>query len=185
MHKISKSIFYGHNYFEIKDEHYANRHSPTDLACRNQLAHHFLELMSCSKARDETPHYGDRPLNLMCKTNIDIDFCIIQEEGDYGGQTPWHFERIVDAVIAMPRLKKLVINVQMIQIVEILQLPDYDVDNLDIHPEIWPGWRRLPWAASALLDNSPRTRERMKGREVLHSRKPEGATVGPRTVGPA
>jgi len=153
MHKISKPVFYGENYFEIKDGILGLPHHNFQEGSSingTQLAHRFLELMSWPKAHDGTPRYGPRPLELMRKINVDMELypngC-----GEIPGQYAWHFERIINTLITIPRLQKLVINVRM-GLLDVLGnlSPNKEKINPFTSPEVWPGWRKLPWAASAI-----------------------------------
>ncbi|KAI4670210.1 uncharacterized protein J4E79_000491 [Alternaria viburni] len=151
MHEIAKPIFYSENYFEIKDnDSYPETAIEGHLIGGEQLAHRFLELMSRSEACDGTPRYGPCPLNLMRKVNVDMEI-YYPETDARGGQKPWHFQRIINTLIAMPSLQKLVINVDMVYINALREYMQVDESvNLFIQPEVWPGWRKLPWAASAI-----------------------------------
>jgi hypothetical protein len=164
MHDIGKCVFYGENYFEIKDA-YKNPHgfSTGDPMCNDPQAHRFLELMSWSKARDGTSRYGRRPLELMRKINVDMQFGYF-EDGEPPGQDPRDFERIVDTLIAASCLKKLVINVRMSCLD--MWLKDEPV-NQYLHPELWPGWRKLPWAASAISLETTKLSSSVPGLKVF------------------
>ncbi|CAG5178147.1 uncharacterized protein ALTATR162_LOCUS8556 [Alternaria atra] len=113
-YEIGKPIFYGENYFEVKDGgsyHFSGSNFWT-RTYHFQPAHHFFELMSWSRARDGSVRYGVRPLVLMRKINIDMEFW----EGEnchYSRQIPWHFDRTINTLVAIPHLNKLVINVFM------------------------------------------------------------------------
>ncbi|KAI4936249.1 hypothetical protein J4E85_001578 [Alternaria conjuncta] len=151
MHGIAKPVFYSENYFEIKDGYaYPHTFVVGHTISGEQLTHRFLELMSQSKARDGTPRYGPRPTDLMRKVNVDMEI-YYPDSGPNGSQEPWHFERIVNALITMPHLQKLVINVGMLCMNFLREYMEVDESvNLFIQPEVWPGWRKLPWAASAI-----------------------------------
>jgi hypothetical protein len=147
MHEIGKPIFYGENYFEVRDGQTRYHNFVVgNLRYDDQLAYRFLELMSWSEARDGTPRYGSRPLELIRKINVDMELDTTCDP-HFGGQPPWHFERIVNALVTIPRLGKLVIDVRM-AFLETLDLPRKKRVNPYIHPELWPGWRKLPWADS-------------------------------------
>jgi len=151
MHSIGKPVFYSENYFEIKDGYpYPHTFVVGHMISGEQLTHRFLELMSRSKARDGTPRYGPRPTNLMRKVNVDMEI-YFPESDPYGSQEPWHFQRIINALITMPHLQKLVINVGMLFMNSLREYMEIDDSvKLFIQPEVWPGWRKLPWAASAM-----------------------------------
>ena len=84
----------------------------------------------------------------MRKINIDIELCY-DVSGFDGGQFPWHFERVINTLIAASRLEKLILSVRM-SYLEALDPRKGKPANPFLFPELWPGWRKLPWAASAI-----------------------------------
>ncbi|KAH6877984.1 hypothetical protein BKA58DRAFT_451959 [Alternaria rosae] len=170
MHAIGKPVFYSENYFEIKDgimgllyHHFQEGSSVNGT----QLAHRFLELMTCSEAHDGTPRYGPRPLEFMRNINVDMEL-FPNDCGDVPGQYPWHFERIMNSLITIPRLRKLVINVRMSFLDALREIsPDEKTVNPFTSPEVWPGWRKLPWAASAIPVENGKDRKSAAGLKVF------------------
>ncbi|KAF2818801.1 hypothetical protein CC86DRAFT_413689 [Ophiobolus disseminans] len=66
-------------------------------------------------------------------------------EGNSGGydfaQTAWHFDRIINAMLSMPHLEKVVINVCM----SCLEAVDPGHDDFYIRPDLWPSPNKLAW----------------------------------------
>jgi hypothetical protein len=152
-YEICKPIFYGENFFEVLDGQHAFLQDYGSVLGHEQLAHRFLELLSWARARDGTPRYGIRPLSLIHKINIDMELC---EEG--GGQSSWAFDRIISAIISIPHLNKLVINVRMSYLETIAEREV----NIYVHPELWPGLRKLPWAASTIVADDKQSSLKLK-----------------------
>ena len=151
--KLAKEIFYGENYFEALDDCMSYRAPSHYLEFdfhRNggeadgQSTQRWLELMSTSRFRDGSLRYDEPPLQLIRKLNVDLG-ALYYGNGFVSIQTAWHFDRIINALISMPRLEKLVINVR----VSFLR-DEYEglYGFLYARPELWPGLRKLPWARS-------------------------------------
>jgi hypothetical protein len=143
LHQLGRSIFYGENYFEVLDDsrdHRIRDWLEDDSCAGPQLTHRWLELMGAASSRDKCPRYGETPLTLLRTLNIDL----WPYKGEYFAQTDWHFERIVNALLPVPGLRKLVINVRVTAL-EMLGTGDSLVED---HPQIWPGFCKLPWGAS-------------------------------------
>jgi hypothetical protein len=157
-HRVSKPIFYGENYFEVLDGYYSDLIRVSgDLEAGHQQAHRFLELLSWSRARDGTLRYGDRPLMLIRKINIDME---LKEQQVFGCSKPqvWHFNRITNAIISIPHLNRLVINIRM----NSLEIIDDGPGHVYVHPELWPGLRKLPCAASTIVPDDTKSSLNLK-----------------------
>jgi hypothetical protein len=151
-----REVFYCENYFEVLDDDMDRRikHvSPGNSWPGNQLAHPWLDLMSQSKARDGFCSYGEPPLKLIRRLNLDHSpWC---GDDDLPAQMVWHFERIINAIISIPHLEKLVINVR----VTFLEQIDYLGRSIYNRPAIWPGFKKLPWGKSKPKVYIPEHRE--------------------------
>jgi hypothetical protein len=153
-HEISKPIFYGENYFEVLDGYFSDLIRVSgDMKAGHQQAHRFLELLSWSRARDGTLRYGERPLMLIRKLNIDMELKKQQVFGCSKSTPVWHFNRITNALISIPHLNRLVINIRMTSLKRI----DDGPEHVYVHPELWPGLRKLPWAASTIVPDNTKS----------------------------
>jgi hypothetical protein len=127
LHQLGRSIFYGENYFEVLDDsrdHRIRDWLEDDSCAGPQLTHRWLELMGAASSRDKCPRYGETPLTLLRTLNIDL----WPYKGEYFAQTDWHFELIVNALLPVPGLRKLVINVRVTAL-EMLGTGDSLVDG--------------------------------------------------------
>jgi hypothetical protein len=120
---IFEDVFYSKNTFELHDSN-----KPREFG-----THRWLELMSkrgyLSRVR-----------------NLNINICL----GELG-QSRWHLRRTTWAILSMPKLKRLVVDVDMRSLVR----DPEDEYNVDIHfeysnvtnlPRYWPMFRMLAWS---------------------------------------
>jgi hypothetical protein len=143
-----REIFYRENYFEVLDDSMDDRieHvTPSKPCAGDQLAHRWLDLISQTLTRDGSRLFVEPLLKLTQHLNIDLPpYC-----DEHQAQTEWHFERIANAIVSMPNLKKLVINVRMSFLGSVWYLKDLRPSyQRYIRPSLWPGFRKLPWGKS-------------------------------------
>lgn len=152
--KCIKSVFFGKNVFEVHDgtpclakpdvviarslDANATLPPPDRRQFRpDVVAHRWLELML---------KFGC--LELITGLNVDIDI-----EGDQG-RTKWHVRRTFQAIIYMPKLRRLVVNVNMCGFISASEPYCEDVhfrnENACGDWEEWPGLRMLAWATAAV-----------------------------------
>jgi hypothetical protein len=101
------------------------------------VAHRWLEYMMDCEC-----------LDFIKKLNIDIAL-----DGTGEGQTMWHVRRTFQVLIWMPRLRRLVVTLDMGSFVNTMESYDPDFqfpyENAAEHWELWPGIRMLAWALAA------------------------------------
>lgn len=152
---LVKESFFGENTFELHDStavllnpdetpkyDYRDPQRFRAKAVYGIVAHRWLEyMMDC------------RCLDFDKKLNVDIALVDINQ-----GQSMWHIRRTFQVLIRMPRLRRLVVTLDMDSFINTMQvvysyflLPGANVAE---GWELWPGIRMLAWAPTAKGDNN-------------------------------